>query len=93
MAYGYENLNLQASPIVGVNEAAKNLLSKLEGPKAARLFTLYNDLSRAEDTSVLDPTLPVLFVCRGFAGLVVKKVHVEISAHMFNRLTMCRHWY
>ena len=77
MVYGYEDPNLQASPIGGVNEAAKNLLSKLDGPKAAKVFLLCNDLSRAEDTSVLDPTLPVLFVCRGFAGLVVKKVHMS----------------
>ena len=84
MAYEYDDLNLQACPIGGVNEAAKNLLSKLEGPKAARLFTLCNGLSRAEDTSVLDPTLPVLFVCRGFAGLVVKKVHMSKYQRIFS---------
>ena len=77
MAYEYEDLNLQASPIRGVNEAAKNLLSKLAEPKAAKSFPPGSHLSRDVDTSVLDPTLPVLFVCRGFAGLVVKKVHIS----------------
>ena len=77
MAYEYEDLNLQASPIGEVNEAAKNLLAKLAEPKAAKASSLCNDLSQAEDISVLDPTLPVLFVCEGFAGLVVKKVDIS----------------
>ena len=56
MAYGYEDLNIQASPTGVVDKAARELLSKLEDP------------------SSLDPALPVLFICRGFAGLVVKRV-------------------
>ena len=84
MAFEYEDLNLQASPIVEVNEAAKNLLAKLAELKATKSSSPCNDLSRAENISVLDPTLPVLFVCRGFAGLVVKKVHISNNQCLYS---------
>ena len=74
MAYGYEDLNMQASPIAEVDKAARKLLSELDGSKMAEHMLLYNHLSELEDPSSLDPALPVLFICRGFAGLVVKRV-------------------
>lgn len=74
MAYGYEDLNIQTSPFGVVEKAARNLLSELEGPKSTQCTPSFNHLIDTEDISVLDPATPVLFICRGFAGLVVKKV-------------------
>lgn len=74
MAYGYEDLNMQTSPIGVVDKAARELLSELDGSKMGEHTLSYNHSSEFEDPSSLDPALPVLFICRGFAGLVVKRV-------------------
>lgn len=74
MAYGYEDLNMQTSPIGVVDKAARELLSELDGSKMAELTSSYNHSSELEDPSSPDPALPVIFICRGFAGLVVKRV-------------------
>ena len=74
MAYGYEDLNMQASPIGTVEKAARDLLAGLDGSKPLECTSSYNNLSETEGLSALNPALPVLFICRGFAGLIVKKV-------------------
>ena len=75
MAYAFEDLYLQSSMIGAVNKAAKNLLSELDGPKWPNSTSVCNELKETGDKKALDPDLPVLFICRGFAGLVVKKVY------------------
>ena len=77
MAYRYENLNMQPSAIGTVDKAARDLLSELDGPSPSSCTSSYNELKETEGLSVLDPTLPVLFICRGLAGLVVKKVYMR----------------
>lgn len=76
MAYVYKDLNMQASPISAVDKAARDLLSELDGSKSARCTSTYTNLMEAEGVSVLNPTSPVLFICRGLAGLIVKKVYM-----------------
>ena len=73
-AYQYNDLDLQASPIGTVDKAAEDLLSELDGSKRVNCTSSSNNPSETEDLSSLDPTLPVIFICRGFAGLVVKRV-------------------
>ena len=73
-AYRYNDLDMQVSPICTVDQAAKDLLSELDGSRRANYTSSSNDPSEVEDLSSLDPTLPVFFICRGFAGLVVKRV-------------------
>lgn len=73
-AYRYDDRDMQASPIDTVDKAAKGLLSELDGSKRVNRTSSSNNLSETEDLSSLDPTLPVIFICRGFAGLVVKRV-------------------
>ena len=73
-AYRYDDLDMQASPIGTVDNAAKDLLSKLDGSKSVDCTSSSNNPSETEDLSSLDPTLPVFFICLGFAGLVVKRV-------------------
>ena len=65
---------MQASPIGTVEQAAKDLLSELDGSKRVYCTSSSNNRSDTEDLSSLDPKLPVFFICRGFAGLVVKRV-------------------
>ena len=75
MAYGYEDLNTQASPVAAIDRAARDLLCSLDGSKSAISNSSYNDLRATESLGALNPALPVLFICRGFASLVVKKVY------------------
>ena len=70
---------MQASLIGTVEQAAKDLLSKLDGSKRVTCSPSSYDPSdaegsEAEDLSTLDPTMPLFFICEGFAGLVVKRV-------------------
>lgn len=65
---------MQASPVGAVDKAARDLLSGLDGSKPPESTSSYKNLSEAEGLRVLNPALPVLFICRGLAGLVVKKV-------------------
>lgn len=81
MAYGFEDFCIQSSAIGTVNKAARDLLSELDGSKWAKHTSSYNDFEEAGDLSALDPALPVLFICRGFAGLVVKKALVLARSH------------
>lgn len=81
VAYGFEDLYIQSSAISAINKAAANLLSELDGSKWAKRTSSCNDLTETGGLSALDPTLPVLFICRGFAGLVVKKVCVSNAQH------------
>ena len=74
MAYRHEDLTVQPSLMGTVDKAARDLLSQLNGTKTAKHASSCKDLSETEDLSSLDPGLPVLFICRGFAGLVVKRV-------------------
>lgn len=76
---------MQASPISAVDKAARDLLSDLNGSKSARCTSTYTDLMEAEGASVLNPASPVLFICRGLAGLIVKKVYMlnVQYAHLF----------
>ncbi len=76
LSYGFEDLYVQSSAIAAVNKAARNLLSELDGSKRTECNSSGNDLTGTRDISVLDPALPVLFICRGLAGLVVKKVYI-----------------
>ena len=74
MTYGFEDVPTQYSPIGAVNKAARNLLSELDESRWAETTSSYCKLAVTGRMSPLDPGLPVLFICRGFAGLVVKKV-------------------
>ena len=74
MAYRHEDLTVQPSLMGAVDKAARNLLSELNGTDKAKHTLSCKDSSEAEDLSSLDPGLPVLFICPGFAGLVVKRV-------------------
>ena len=74
MAYEFEDQEIQSCAIGTVNKIARHLLSELDGSKWAKCTSSRNDLTETGDVGVLDPMLPVLFICRGFAGLVVKKV-------------------
>ena len=65
---------MQASPVDTVEQAAKDLLSELDGSKRNYCTSSSNNSSDTEDLSNLDPTMPILFICQGFAGLVVKRV-------------------
>ena len=91
LTYGYEDLNRQASAIGTIDRAARDLLSKLDGPTPSRYASDYNDLGETGGLSVLDPTLPVLFICRGLAGLIVKKACMRNVTYIRIRLTMSRH--
>ena len=71
-AYWYEDLVMQASAIGTVDKAAKDLLSELDGSKRAHRNLSSNNPNETEDLS--SPELPLLFICQGFAGLVVKRV-------------------
>ena len=73
-AYRFDDLDMQASPIGMVEQAAKDLLSELDGSKGIYCTSSSNNRSDTEDLSSLDPKLPVFFICQGFAGLVVKRV-------------------
>lgn len=73
-AYRYNDLDMQASSIGTVDKAAIDLLSELDGSKKANCTSSSNKPSETEDISSVDPTLPIFFICRGFAGLVVKRV-------------------
>lgn len=84
MAYGFEDLCIQSSAIGAVNKAAKNLLSKLDGSQWAKRTSSSNDLTETGDVSALDPGLPVLFICRGFAGLVVKKAYIFDAEYIWS---------
>ena len=73
-AYRFDDVDMQASPIGTVEQAAKDLLSELDGSKRNYCTSSSNNPSDTEDLSNLDPTTPVFFICQGFAGLVVKRV-------------------
>ena len=73
-AYRFNDLDMQASPIGTVEQAAKDLLSELDGSKRNHRTWSSNNPSDTENLSNLDPKLPVFFICQGFAGLVVKRV-------------------
>ena len=72
--YRCEDLDMQASPSVTIDKAAKRLLSELDGSKRSHRTLSFNNPSETEDLSSLDPGLPLLFICSGIAGMVVKRV-------------------
>ena len=84
MAYEYEDLDVCTS-IGTVDSAAKSFLSELDGSNLDKYNFSSDDLGESESLGVLDPAMPLLFICRGFAGLVVKKVCTldDLSAPSF----------
>ena len=78
---------MQVSPIGTVDKAAKDLLSELDGSRRANCTSSSNGPSEVEDFSSLDPTLPVFFICQGFAGLVVKRV--PMLSVVYVRSSLC----
>ena len=79
--YRCEDLDMQASAIGTVDKAAKDLLSELDGSKRAHRNFSSNNPTATEELSSLDPELPLLFICQGFAGLVVKRVPTLSVVH------------
>ena len=75
-AYRCEDLDLQVSPSDTVDKAAKDLLSELDGSKRALRTLSSTSQNETEDLSSLDLGLPLLFICSGLAGLVVKRVPI-----------------
>ena len=71
MTFEYKDIITQDSPIGVVDRAARALLSELDVSRLADADSSNNELS---ETGYTGAASLVLFICQGFAGLVVKKV-------------------
>ena len=70
VAYGLEEPSLELYLPERVDEVARDLLSQMD------MLGLSDNYSWTERESVVADVIPRLFICQGFAGLVVKKAHI-----------------
>lgn len=74
IAYAYKGSSLESSSTDVIHEAAKGLLFRFKTPRSNIQITSAAGILHEQESNLFDPTLPVLFICWGLAGLVVKEV-------------------
>ena len=73
VAYGLEEPSLELYLPERVDEVARDLLSQMNMLGLSDNYSCTSELSWTERESVAADVIPRLFICQGFAGLVVKK--------------------
>ena len=76
VAYGLEEPSLELYLPERVDEVARDLLSQMDMLGLSDNYSCTSELSWTERKSVVADVIPRLFICQGFAGLVVKKAYI-----------------
>ena len=76
VAYGLEEPSLELYLPERVDEVARDLLSQMDLLDLSDNCSCTSELSWTESKSVVANVIPRLFICQGFAGLVVKKAYI-----------------
>ena len=80
VAYGLEEPSLELYLPERVDEVARDLLYQMDLLDLSDNYSCTSELSWTESKSVVANVIPRLFICQGFAGLVVKKAYtLQIS--------------
>ena len=76
VAYGLEEPSLELHLPERIDEVARDLLSQMDLLNSNDHSCSAGELSWTESKSVVANVIPRLFICQGFAGLVVKKAGI-----------------
>ena len=77
VAYGLEEPSLEIYLPERVDEVARDLLYQMDLLNSSDHSSSASELSWTESKSVAANIIPRLFICQGFAGLVVKKAGIH----------------
>ena len=76
VAYGLEVPSLELYLPERVDEVARDLLSQMDLLNLSDNHPYTSELSWTESKGVVANVIPRLFICQGFAGIVVKKAYI-----------------